>query len=105
MRDSQLRFIRQLGTTVAVAPAPRRFAQAMAGTFALIVGLALLEGATVIAWTVEGLFAAGVTAAVFGDFCGPAQLYGRLRRTVQTDARGASTIKRRNADGVTRIGA
>ena len=58
-----------------IAPAPRRFAQGAAATLALAIGAALLGKATVVAWILEGLFAAGVTTAVFGDFCGPAQLY------------------------------
>ncbi len=66
-----------------IAPAPRRFAQGMAATVALVVGAALLEEATVTAWIAEGVFAAGVMAAVFRDFCGAAHLYITLRRAVQ----------------------
>ena len=69
-----------------IAPAPRRFAQGMAAVLALAIGAALLEDAMVIAWVVEGLFAAGVMGAVFGDFCGAAQLYINLRRPVQRRA-------------------
>jgi Domain of unknown function (DUF4395) len=58
-----------------VAAAPRRFAQAMAALIALVIGAALLEEATVVAWIAEGLFAAGVMGAVFRDFCGAAQIY------------------------------
>jgi hypothetical protein len=65
-----------------IATAPRRFAQAMAGTVTLLIGAALLEGVLVAAWILQGLLVAGVSAAVFGDFCGAAQLYTGLRRAV-----------------------
>jgi hypothetical protein len=55
----------------------------MAATVALVVGAALLEEATVTAWIAEGVFAAGVMAAVFRDFCGAAHLYTSLRPAVQ----------------------
>jgi hypothetical protein len=63
---------------IPIAPAPRRFAQAMAATMALAVGTALLAGATVTAWVLEGLFAIGTTSVVVGRICGPAILYLRL---------------------------
>src|SRR3954471_18415407 len=46
------------------APAPRRFAQAMAGSAALVIGTALISGEPLIAWIFEGLFAIGATSAV-----------------------------------------
>ncbi len=64
-----------------VAPAPRRFAQAMAGTMALAIGVALLSGATLTAWVFEGLFAIGTMTVVLGRVCGPALLYLRLTGT------------------------
>lgn len=64
-----------------VAPAPRRFAQAVAGTVALAIGVALLSGATLTAWIFEGLFALGSMMVVFGRVCGPAIMYGRLTGT------------------------
>jgi hypothetical protein len=66
---------------IPVAPAPRRFAQAMAATVALIIGAALLSGATGTAWLFEGLFAIGITSVVVGRLCAPANLYLRLTRT------------------------
>ena len=51
------------------APAPRRFAQAMAGTVALAIGAALLLGATTAAWIVEGLFVVALMVLIFGNFC------------------------------------
>jgi uncharacterized protein DUF4395 len=60
------------------APAPRRFAQAMAGTAAVIIGGALLANATTVAWVVEALFAIGTTTVILGRICAPANLYLRL---------------------------
>ena len=62
-----------------VAPAPRRFAQGMAATFALAIGAALLVGAGVTARVLEALLVGAVMAVVFRDFCGPANLYHVLR--------------------------
>jgi hypothetical protein len=64
-----------------VAPAPRRFALAMAATVALVIGAALLAGATLIAWGFEALFAIGSTAVVVGRVCAAANLYTRLTAT------------------------
>ena len=55
--------------------APRRFAQAMAGTAALTIGGALLMDATLTAWVFQGLFAIGVLSAVVARVCGPAKVY------------------------------
>jgi hypothetical protein len=73
------------------APAPRRFAQAMAGSAALVIGTALISGELLIAWVFEGLFALGATSAVVGRVCAPAALY--LRFTGTTD--DASPLARR----------
>lgn len=62
------------------APAPRRFAASASGTVSLAIGVALLAGATITAWIIEGVFTAGIIAAVFADFCVPAHTYHRLRR-------------------------
>jgi hypothetical protein len=61
-----------------VAPAPRRFAQAMAATVALAIGAALLAGATVTAWFFEGLFAIATLAVVVRRICAASNLYLRL---------------------------
>jgi hypothetical protein len=66
----------RLGT----APTPRRFAAGESGTVALAIGVALLAGATITAWIIEGVFIGGVTSAVFADFCVPAYTYHLLRR-------------------------
>ena len=61
-----------------VAPAPRRFAQAMAGTISLTIAAALFAGATRTAWFFEALFAIASTAVVVGRVCAAANLYNRL---------------------------
>ena len=71
---------------IPVAPAPRRFAQAMAATASLTIGVALLSGATMTAWVFEGLFAAGSMAVVVGRVCTPAILYNRLARNLVAPA-------------------
>ena len=66
------------------APAPRRFAQAMAGTMALAVGGSLLSGATTAAWGLEALFALATLSVVVGRVCAPAGLYQRLTGSGET---------------------
>jgi hypothetical protein len=66
------------------APAPRRFAQAMAGTMALAVGGSLLSGVTTAAWVLEALFALATLSVVVGRICAPAGLYQRLAGSGQT---------------------
>jgi hypothetical protein len=51
------------------APGPRRFAQAMAGTFMLAIGLSLLYGWRSLAWSLEGLLLLALAALIFGRFC------------------------------------
>ncbi len=51
------------------APAPRRFAQAMAGTFMLAIGLSLLSGLSFLSWTLEALLLGALGALIFGRFC------------------------------------
>ncbi len=51
------------------APAPRRFAQAMAGSFMLAIGLSLLAGLTLLSWVLEALLLGALGALIFGRFC------------------------------------
>ncbi len=51
------------------APSPRRFAQAMAGTFMLAIGLSLFSGWRTLAWALEALLLAALGALIFGRFC------------------------------------
>jgi Domain of unknown function (DUF4395) len=61
------------------APAPRRFAQGMAGTILGGAGLALLAGRPLLAWILEGLVVVALGALVFGRFCLGSYLYHLLR--------------------------
>jgi len=54
---------------LSAAPAPRRFAQGMAGSFALAIGGSLLFGWNLAAYILEALFLAAIAALVFGRFC------------------------------------
>ena len=65
---------------LSAAPAPRRFAIGLAGTFAFAIGLALMVGAHVTAWVVEGLLAIAIMQVVFRDFCAGSNLYYFLQR-------------------------
>ena len=51
------------------APSPRRFAQAMAGTFMLAIGLSLFFGWRTLAWGLEAFLLAALAALIFGRFC------------------------------------
>ncbi len=51
------------------APGPRRFAQGMAGTFALAIGASLLLQWKFTAFVLEVLLLVAVAALVFGGFC------------------------------------
>jgi hypothetical protein len=66
---------------IPVAPAPRRFAQAMAATVALTIAAALFSGSTLTARVFEGLFAIAAMTVVVGRVCAPAGLYLRLTGT------------------------
>jgi Domain of unknown function (DUF4395) len=57
------------GTALTPAPAPRRFAQFLAGSFAVAIGLSLTLGWHTAALVLEGLFIAAVAALVLGGFC------------------------------------
>jgi hypothetical protein len=61
------------------APAPRRFAQGMAGTFMLAVGLFLLAGWHTAAYAVEALLVVALSALLFGKFCLGSYIYHLLR--------------------------
>jgi hypothetical protein len=57
------------------APAPRRFAQAEAGTVILAIGMALLYETNLLAYALEGLVLASLAAVIFGRFCQGSYLY------------------------------
>ena len=51
------------------APGPRRFAQGVAGTFMLAIGLSLLFEVSLLAYALEGLLLAALGALILGRFC------------------------------------
>lgn len=61
------------------APPPRRFAQGMAATFSLFIGLSLHFGWHLAAWILEGVLAIALSALVFGKFCLGSYVYHFLR--------------------------
>jgi Domain of unknown function (DUF4395) len=50
-------------------PAPRTFAQFLAGSFALAIGLSLAVGWRIAALVLEGFFMVALGALLFGGFC------------------------------------
>lgn len=76
------RGLRPLG----VAPAPRRFAQDLAGTVAMVIGVALLMDVTTVAWFCQGPFVVASMAVVFRDSCAGAEVYYVLRRMPRPSA-------------------
>jgi Domain of unknown function (DUF4395) len=65
------------------AHAPRRFAQGMAATFMLLIGLSLISGWRVAAWILEGMLVAALSALIFGKFCLGSYIYHLLRHDVE----------------------
>jgi hypothetical protein len=61
------------------APGPRRFAQGMAATFMLLIGVSLLAGALVAAWVLQALLLVALGALIFGGFCLGSFLFHLLR--------------------------
>jgi len=61
------------------APAPRRFSQGMAGTFALAIGTSLLAGARTPAYVLEGFFLTAAASVALGSFCVGSFVYHLLR--------------------------
>jgi hypothetical protein len=61
------------------APGPRRFAQGMAGTFMLAIGLCLLFGRQTAAWILEGFLVVALAALIFGKFCLGSYVFHLLR--------------------------
>lgn len=69
---------RPRGIPPLVAPPPRRFAQGMAATLMLGVGLLLLRGHVFLAWILEAIIAVALAMLVLGRFCLGSYLYHRL---------------------------
>ncbi len=70
---------RARGITLAPAPAPRRFAQFLAGSFSLAVGVSLAGGWRTTALVLEGVFIVAIGALVFGGFCFGSVVFHVLR--------------------------
>ena len=66
-------------TLLPPAPGPRRFAQAIAAAFTLVVGVALLQGWTIVAYVFEAFLVAAFSMLLFGKFCLGAYIYHLLR--------------------------
>ena len=61
------------------APGPRRFAQGMAATFMLGIGLSILSEWYIAAWILEGLLVVALSALVIGKFCLGSYIFLLLR--------------------------
>jgi hypothetical protein len=70
------------GVRLTPAPGPRRFAQGMAAAFQLGAGVALLTGATLVAWVLEAGLIAAFSMLLFGRFCFGAYIFHLLRGEV-----------------------
>jgi Domain of unknown function (DUF4395) len=66
-------------TILPPAPGPRRFAQAIAAAFMLVVGVSLLQGWTITAYVFEAFLVAAFSMLLFGKFCLGAYIYHLLR--------------------------
>ena len=70
---------RSSGITLTSAPAPRKFAQVLAGSFAIAIGLLLALGWRMAALVLEGFFMVAVGALLFGGFCFGSFVFHLLR--------------------------
>jgi len=76
------------------APGPRRFAQGMAATFMLAIGISLLSGWRVVAWTLEGLLVTALAALIFGKFCLGSYIFHLLRHDTEFANRTLPWVRR-----------
>jgi Domain of unknown function (DUF4395) len=67
---------------LAPAPEPRRFAQGMAATFMLCIGIFLLLKWQILSWIFESLLVAALTALIFGKFCLGSYIFHLLKGEV-----------------------
>jgi hypothetical protein len=67
------------GPKLTPAPPPRRFAQGMAASFMLGIGLCLLSGYEAAAWALEILLFVALASLIFGKFCLGSYLYHLIR--------------------------
>jgi hypothetical protein len=73
------------------APPPRRFAQGMAGTFALVIAVALMLGATTAAGLGEGLFSVALMLLIFGRFCAGSYVFHLLQQRLSMSRQSLPT--------------
>jgi hypothetical protein len=52
-----------------LTPAPRRFAQGLAATFMLLIGLSLRQGLDMLAWVLEAFVLIAIGLVIAGRFC------------------------------------
>lgn len=76
------------------APSPRRFAQGMAATFMLVIGISLLSGWLAVAWTFEVLLATALAALIFGKFCLGSYIFHLLRHDAEFANRTLPWVRR-----------
>ena len=57
------------------APPPRRFAQGMAGSFMLAIGVCLLAGWLLAAWILQVFLVVALSTLIFGRFCLGSYIY------------------------------
>ena len=67
------------GIALGAAPAPRRFSQGMAGSFALAIGISLIVGWKTTAIILEVFLVVAVGALAFGGFCLGSFIFHLLR--------------------------
>ena len=70
---------RSSGITLSSAPPPRRFAQFLAGSFAVAIGVSLALGWRMLALVLEGFFIVAIGALLFGGFCFGSFMFHLLR--------------------------
>lgn len=76
------------------APTPRRFAQGMAATFMLTIGISLFSGWHVVAWTMEGLLVIAFAALILGKFCLGSYIFHLLRHDAEFANRTLPWVRR-----------
>lgn len=64
------------------APGPRRFAQGMAATFMLCIGLFLFFKLHILAWIFESLLVVALSSLIFGKFCLGSYVYHLIKGKV-----------------------
>jgi hypothetical protein len=64
------------------APGPRRFAQGMAATFMLWIGLFLFFKLQILAWIFESLLVVALSSLIFGKFCLGSYVYHLIKGRV-----------------------